>query len=655
MPEINAFVGYGFEESDKSAVQPFLDHLETFSLAHPSFHWTSAREPEAKDVGDKVLDKIEGKDVLIAICTRKERVAKPQDIKKIPIFSQSRIHDDKFLWKTSDWIIQEIGVALGRGMTIIPLIEEGVRDPGNLQGNIEKIYFSRNSPSAAFDTLDRMLLSLEPKLTAVAAASSQQPEEKDEGNGKLWEQPQPDWDFHQYEMTALMVIFFGEDVSKKLKVIEDAFKASPHATDKNIIVWNSGIETAKIRFAKDGSFDNLKALVAQYPDNHRLLKDLAIAYAHYQDYASAAKVNEQEADSANDSKAKLSALIRAATNYRKNKDNFSASRIVEKMRNFVNNDETEAQFLRGIVDLFDEKDIERVCAEERLLALNAADTDTRFNIGLAYQNRSNYQAALSLYHYLRIPENQLKSIGWNNLGVAYALNDIGGLAVDAYKKAEAEGETLAMSNLANKLIEAGFLDEARKKCDNARSIPDYDKRIDEAFVRLKEVESNEQVQVKEILLKAAPVSKFYSDAGEALTKPHTSIVGRWQHDKCLVNFTQHDGNKLIGVGTYQTKRDQPTGLLGLFGGGDIKVDIEGRLTYEIAQIGHFFKGESKDVRDDDHRLSTLLTANTPYDIIMFLSPDGLVLEVLEVHYGKQRFYKLKRIELVPSNPVKSLN
>lgn len=654
MTEINAFVGYGFEESDKPVVQPFLDHLDTFSRAHPSFRWISAREPEAKDVGDKVLDKIEGKDVLIAICTRKERVAKPQDIKKIPISSQARIHDDKFPWKTSDWIIQEIGVALGRGMKIIILLEDGVREPGTLQGNVERIPFSRDTPSSAFDTLDHMLLSLEPKLTVVAAASSSQPAEKDEGKGNLWEQPQPDWDFEQYKMAAWMLIYANEDVGEKLKVIEDAFKASSLATNENIIVWNSAIEIAKIRFAKNGSFETLKVLATQHPNNHQLLRDLAAAYAHYQDYASAAKVNEQEAASASDTKVKLSALIRAATNHRKNKDNFSASRIIEEMRSVVNNNETEAQFLRGITNLFEEKDIECVCAEERLLALNPADTGTRFNLGLAYQNRSTYQAALSLYHYLRIPENQLSSIGWNNLGVAYARNDIGGLAVDSYKKAESEGETLAMSNLANKLIEAGFLEEARKKCENARSTSDYDKRIDDAFVRLKEVESTEQEQVKETQLKAAPISQFYSHAGEALSKSHTSIVGHWQHDKCLVNFT-HDGDKLIGLGTYQTKREQPTGILGLLGGGDAKIDIDWRLTYELTQIGHFFKGVFNDKRDDDHRLSTLLLSNAPYEIIMVLSSDGSELAVLEEQYGNQRFYKLKRIERISSNLVKSLN
>lgn len=37
------------------------------------------------------------------------------------------------------------------------------------------------------------------------------------------------------------------------------------------------------------------------------------------------------------------------------------------------------------------------------------------------------------------------------------------------------GETLAMSNLAEKLITAGFLPEAQKECDDALKIPSYHK------------------------------------------------------------------------------------------------------------------------------------------------------------------------------------
>jgi hypothetical protein len=48
-------------------------------------------------------------------------------------------------------------------MSIIIFLEENVREPGGLYGNIEYIPFSRTNPQASFDKLLQMLLSLSPK------------------------------------------------------------------------------------------------------------------------------------------------------------------------------------------------------------------------------------------------------------------------------------------------------------------------------------------------------------------------------------------------------------------------------------------------------------------------------------------------------------
>ena len=60
-------------------------------------------------------------------------------------------------WKTSDWIIQEIGFALGREMRLILLIEDGLEPPGELQGNYERIVFNRGNPEKAFPLIEEMI------------------------------------------------------------------------------------------------------------------------------------------------------------------------------------------------------------------------------------------------------------------------------------------------------------------------------------------------------------------------------------------------------------------------------------------------------------------------------------------------------------------
>jgi len=97
-------------------------------------------------------------------CTRKERVVQPTALARTILkkgFVKAREAD--ISWKTSDWIIQEIGLAKGRGLDLILLIEDGVRKPGGLQGDVEYIPFDRGSPEKSFGKILEMVAALSPK------------------------------------------------------------------------------------------------------------------------------------------------------------------------------------------------------------------------------------------------------------------------------------------------------------------------------------------------------------------------------------------------------------------------------------------------------------------------------------------------------------
>jgi uncharacterized protein (UPF0210 family) len=112
---IHAFVGHSFTTEDENVVRAFTDYLDTVKQAVPSFTWTHARMPEPRLV-DKVLALFEGKNVFIAICTQKELVVKPSKVARPPFFPHKYwAKQEDFEYKTSDWIIQEIGLAIGRG------------------------------------------------------------------------------------------------------------------------------------------------------------------------------------------------------------------------------------------------------------------------------------------------------------------------------------------------------------------------------------------------------------------------------------------------------------------------------------------------------------------------------------------------------------
>ena len=142
------------------------------------------------------------KNLFIGICTKRERTISPNNLKKT-FFRKDvlKAASQDFKLKTSDWILQEIGFAVGKQIDIMLLLEEGVRRPGGLQGDLEYISFSRGEPEKSFNKILEMLKSLMPKQIPVEMAevrqlartdTAKETEPKDEG----WEEKEHEaWKF----------------------------------------------------------------------------------------------------------------------------------------------------------------------------------------------------------------------------------------------------------------------------------------------------------------------------------------------------------------------------------------------------------------------------------------------------------------------------
>lgn len=165
---IKAFIGHSFAEEDEAVVRPFLEFCDSVKALGIGFSWEHAKPAEPRELAEKVLRMIEDKNLFIAICTKKERVIAHNNLKaswlRKGVFNAS---DSDLGWKTSDWIIQEIGLCIGRGMDIILLIEKGLRPPGGLQGNREYIEFERESPERSFKKVLEMIKAILPKIAEI--------------------------------------------------------------------------------------------------------------------------------------------------------------------------------------------------------------------------------------------------------------------------------------------------------------------------------------------------------------------------------------------------------------------------------------------------------------------------------------------------------
>src|SRR3990170_7504679 len=130
MSQLKAFVGHSFTPEDVEVVSTFLKYFDQLKGLAPGFSWVHAEPAEPKVLADKVLGLIKGKNLFIGICTNKEAAIEPNRLRR-GVFRKKVLKGDEaqFSSKTSDWIIQEIGLAIGRSMDIILLVEKNVRQP----------------------------------------------------------------------------------------------------------------------------------------------------------------------------------------------------------------------------------------------------------------------------------------------------------------------------------------------------------------------------------------------------------------------------------------------------------------------------------------------------------------------------------------------
>ena len=559
MTQLSAFVGHSFAPDDHSVVESFLKYFNQIKGMDIGFNWESAEPAQPKDLADKVMNLIKDKNLFIGICTRKEAVIDAAHLSRNK-FRRKLLSgpEDRFSSKTSDWIIQEIGLALGRGMDLILLVENGLRQPGGLQGNLEYIQFERTAPEKSFGKLLEMIQTLRPKAkslftpeTEMTQAVEERRIEDDHKKDTEWLEPKQDWHAQDYDMAAFHMIITGNVEGEKR--ITDAFLGSNEAQlEANKQRWEARTEYFRLSFGKGGTLSKLEALADNYPNNSDVYLYLGRGYQKYTEYEKAGECFLAAAEKTADKKLILTRLGDALLAFVRTGPKERSQDLVKQMKLLARQvDGGEIMLmstLRKAAEIQKEKQLLFGVAE-RLLQLQPDDADTRFS--LAYDYSQANQNELSLFHYLKIPYDLRPSMAWNNLGVQFDLADLPGKSVEAYRKAEALGNTLAMSNLGQKFINAGFLPEASEICDKAITIKDYHQNVGHAIARIKAIPTEEQNKETAVLDKAKPVSEFYRAFGHATSQDDiTDHVGRWQGPDCELQITIK-GNVFIAEGNYE--------------------------------------------------------------------------------------------------------
>jgi tetratricopeptide (TPR) repeat protein len=420
------------------------------------------------------------------------------------------------------------------------------------------------------------------------------------------------------------------------------------SNEDNKNVWAAYCEFIRLLWGKGGSLENLKALAELYPDSSRVWKYLAMGFEKYHDYRGVAHAYETAAIKTEDKIEQVRLLGRAAIAYTRSGAGDVATEIVNRMKAQVQESGAgEVEMISALKEISEIKnDDEALLAiMERMMDLDPSDTKTRFS--LAYKHSIIGNDDLALFHYLQIPFDERDSMTWNNLGVAFDRFDLSVKSILAYRKAEGSGETLAMSNLASKLITAGFLSEAEQICKNALKVENYHKNITHTMARLKDKPDEENKKEADLLAKTKPLSDFYTEFGRALSRDEPGDLAKcWQGPNCILDVTLQ-GSTFEAVGFYEV----PTsGLLSSvrpeFSGSISKVQtVRYQVNYHGSLRGRAIEASVIRKREGDRqKVNSLLSSNeTEVRVLMTLSDDGNEFRVMEKTQGTNpRFYTLKR-------------
>ena len=646
MTRLSAFVGHSFVDEDKEVTSRLLRVLTSISDLMQDFEWESAELAEPKALSIKVREKMKGKNLFIGICTAREATIELGKLRRRswPNGAEVVAAQVDCQSKTSDWIIQEIGMAVGRDMQIILLLEEGLRAPGGLQGDLEYIPFSRREPEKCIDKLSSMLRSLSPKI--MPASDAKEPSASSEtdvpesrlGIFEEYLKPDESWNAETYA-SRLHTSIVVQEKSSEAK-IEDAFALSPFAKDPAArAAFRATAITARAESYKEAWLLPLRQLSKEYPDQPAPLKALAEQFAASDDHERASKFYEEAAGLSSRPLDKVEAITLAATQQLRAKNSTKAQSLLASCAELVRrNPEIEANAMQLLASAWKElgNDQMFIACAERCLEVAPDLTQPRFELAHKYSELG--QEAHALFHYRHYVRSIDDAGGWNNLGVSAAQLKLRIAAIDAYERSEVGGNTLATSNLAYAQLRAGFVDKAMAMCREALGQSDPSPRIAEALAACQGAREEERKKEDELLAETNRLRGLRRAMGRAsISMLAAPFPKKWKGPNCEL-VGDLSGTEVRLSGSFErSKYGALERVLGHF-----KADQKETVTVEYAGqlFGLAFVGKVK--TNWPGKQNNLLTAaDDGVAFIGSIDPSGGTIEIVE---GDKKPYALIALE-----------
>jgi tetratricopeptide (TPR) repeat protein len=532
----SAFVGHSFSQADRAVVREFTDYFDNLAKAGIGFSWDHAESAEPKELALKVKERIEGKNLFIGICTAKQDSIPLGRLKTIPLFPGRRWSEaGHFRVKTSDWIVQEIGFAVGRGMALIILLESGVEEPGGIQGDIEYIPFQRSKPADSFNKILEMLTALSgapargQPADQVASVQETEAQPSTATPTAPEDMPPPEWTLGDYS-NALLQAVARKDEAKEREILRSLENTDFGKDPQSMATLRTSCLFWKLFFHKEDTLARLLEILRENPAHPEVLNNVAKAYVQYEQDDQAATYFEKSARVTGSPELKLTRLITASLFAAKVGEGERAVALSREGRAFAGaSSEATLEFLQGLASLAEILGQTEALKAFREAVLEQRPDDQERRFALAYAYAASSQHELAAFHYQLITSHKPSPAAWNNLGVARSNLGMPISAVEAYKEAKKLGETLAMSNLAQKYLQAGFVQEAMALVNEATSRETYNQTIGNVLTSLQTAQNNEANTQKQLADSIMPLRRFYASYAMAcLSEDVKNLAKHWR-------------------------------------------------------------------------------------------------------------------------------
>jgi len=256
---LRAFIGRSFNNDDINVWREFREIFDGFNALGVAYE--DGKDFETRPISDKVKERIGKSNIYVGILTRRHPIWDLSDTSFLSRFKQFKPKK----WATSEWIIEEVGFALGKGKKVITLIEEGVIFPvSDLDADTQWISFSRDNISSCLIEMTEMITSL--VATTIPASSPADAEVKPS------EEQQNNSEQEQLTEQPLIITFiehlkakeFAEAEGIEKKVLDEIKDENEKNNSKK------SLTVLKARAGHEKSIDELIQTVQKQPKNKLL-------------------------------------------------------------------------------------------------------------------------------------------------------------------------------------------------------------------------------------------------------------------------------------------------------------------------------------------------------------------------------------------------